>query len=114
MKYALLAVIWLMPLGAQQASTQSLNGTFSNVDKEPAPYIPDDSLPYSATPVWPDSQAQPSAPVLFVPAVVAPTYEAPVFVDGGCSRGFHPSPTVPVATITGRPFGPGTHHSGRR
>jgi hypothetical protein len=106
-------------LGAQ--TPQPLKGTISNLSDEPAPYVPDDSLPFAASagdgwPDWPGSparQGQLNAPMLFVPVAIAPVYD-PGFLGGGYSRGFHPRPATPPATITGRPFGPGTHHSGGR
>src|SRR6266849_9202202 len=46
MKYALLVLIW----GGLTAQTpQPMKGTIANLDKEPAAYVPDDSLPYSAS-----------------------------------------------------------------
>ena len=44
MKHALLAVIWLAPMFAQEAvkPPEPVKATISNLDKEPPPYIPDE------------------------------------------------------------------------
>lgn len=116
------SIIFALALCALQLAAQTpqpLKGTIANLSEEPAPYIPDDSLSYGSTSAWPDWpgspawQAQQYAPVLLVPVpVLEPVY--PLGFGGGYGGGFHHRPATPPVTITGRPFGPGTHHSGGR
>lgn len=97
MKLALLAILLWGSLAAQ--TPQPLQGTISNPDKEEAPYIPDDSLPYAAS----HSSERTVVPVLLVPVlfapvpVVAPVYDAG-FIGGGYA--FHPRPATRPATIS--------------
>jgi hypothetical protein len=64
-----------LPIVAQdKVSTQSLQATFSNLDKEPPPYIPDPSLGYSAS-----QDPRPNRPTLGAIADFQETYGLPVF-----------------------------------
>jgi hypothetical protein len=107
----ILATVFLAAcLPAQdKASNQSLKATFSNLDKEPAPYIPDPSLGYTA-PRGP----QPNRPTLGAIADFQETYGAPTFAPPV----YYPAYPVgiyignarhaaPVGHIAGRPVGHG-------
>jgi hypothetical protein len=57
-----------------QVSNQSLKASFSNLDKEPAPYVPDPSLGYSGL-----QDGRPNRPTLGAIADFQETYGLPTF-----------------------------------
>lgn len=88
MKYALLAALISGALCCAQdteTSKQSLHGVISNLDSEPAPYNPSNSLRYAATPT-PSLRAErrDSAPGQTLGAITdfQETYGLPVFGQG--------------------------------
>ena len=124
MRYELiLATVFLAgSLAAQnvKVSTQSLNATFTNLDKEPAPYIPDAQDIRAAavrdTNLRHAEETQTSialvheaaeANYLNAAAAVLSAPPVPVYYPVFYPVYIEPRAAAPVATITGRPFGHG-------
>jgi hypothetical protein len=123
MRYQLiLATVFLAgSLAAQnvKVSTQSLNATFTNLDKEPAPYVPD-VQDVRAAAVRDTNQrhaeetqtsialAHDVAEVNYLNAAAAvlSAPPAPIYYPGFYPIYIEPR-AAPAATITGRPFGHG-------
>ncbi len=76
-----------------QVSQQSLHGTISNLDTEPAPYNPDHSLRFAASPrptLQSERAASAPGPTLGAITDFQETYGLPVFGQGNFYDDFYP------------------------
>jgi hypothetical protein len=124
-KYQLIlaTIFFAGSLAAQnvKVSTQSLNATFTNLDKEPAPYIPDAQDVRAAavrdtnqrhaeetqTSIALAHEAAAEANYLNAAAAVLSAPPVPVYYPVYYPVYIERRAAAPVATITGRPFGHG-------